>query len=101
MEAKAATVVGQLPADHISNRDFRFNSQPLECCIHSPREYWRHCLAKRDFTETRFNYAFSIWCNSTLGLLAHWWHSSRQHRGKRENVNPFRGFVTRCLICVS
>ena len=30
------------------------------------------------FPDKRFDYAFLVWCNSTLGLLSYWWHSSRQ-----------------------
>ena len=34
------------------------------------------------FSDKRFDYVFSIWGNSTLGLLSHWWHSSRQQSSK-------------------
>ena len=34
------------------------------------------------FVDQRFDYAFSVWGNSTLGLLCHWWHSSRQQSSK-------------------
>ena len=34
------------------------------------------------FDEKRFDSAFEIWGNSTLGLLAYWWHSSRQQSSK-------------------
>ena len=29
-----------------------------------------------------WDYAFAIWMNSTLGLLLHWWHGSRQQSGR-------------------
>ena len=29
-----------------------------------------------------WDYAFSIWGNSTLGLLCYWWHASRQQPGR-------------------
>ena len=32
--------------------------------------------------NSRFDYAQSIWGNSTLGLLSYWWHSSRQQSSK-------------------
>ena len=28
------------------------------------------------------DYAFTVWGNSTLGLLAYWWHSTRQQSSK-------------------
>ena len=34
------------------------------------------------FADVRFEYAFTVWGNSTLGLLAYWWHSSRQQSSK-------------------
>ena len=40
-------------------------------------------MAKRQlFPDMRFDYAFSVWGNSTLACLAHWWHSSRQQSSK-------------------
>ena len=26
--------------------------------------------------------AYTLWCNTTLGLLCYWWHSSRQQAGR-------------------
>ena len=34
------------------------------------------------FNDSRFDYAFMVWGNSTLGLLSYWWHSSRQQSSK-------------------
>ena len=34
------------------------------------------------FSEKRFDQAFSVWANSTLGLLSYWWHSSRSQSSK-------------------
>ena len=34
------------------------------------------------FSDQRFDYAFSVWGNSTLGLLSYWWHSSRQQSSR-------------------
>ena len=34
------------------------------------------------FDDKRFDHAFTIWGNCTLGLLMHWWHSNRQHAGR-------------------
>ena len=34
------------------------------------------------FPDRRFDYAFTLWSNSTLGLLLYWWDSNRQHSGR-------------------
>ena len=34
------------------------------------------------FDDKRMDFAFSVWTNSTLGLMCHWWHSSRQQSSK-------------------
>ena len=34
------------------------------------------------FEDKEFDYAFAVWGNSTLGLLAYWWRSSRQQSSK-------------------
>ena len=39
-------------------------------------------MAQRHFSDKRYDYAFSVWGNSTLGLLSYWWHSSRQQSSK-------------------
>ena len=34
------------------------------------------------FDEAVHEIAYALWCNTTLGLLCHWWHSSRQQSGR-------------------
>ena len=34
------------------------------------------------FDDQQFDFAFTVWGNSTLGLLMHWWHSNRQVAGR-------------------
>ena len=34
------------------------------------------------FDDKRFDYAFAVWGNSTLGRLCYWWHASRQQSSK-------------------
>ena len=34
------------------------------------------------FDDNRFDFAFTVWGNSTLGLLSYWWHSTRQQSSK-------------------
>ena len=34
------------------------------------------------FDDSRLDYAFAAWGNGTLGLVCHWWQSSRQQSSK-------------------
>ncbi len=81
MEAKAAEIWATASRCHL-NLDFRFNSQPL-CAAFTERESvggraWPNVL----FDNEKFDYAFVVWGNSTLGLLSFWWHSNRQQDGR-------------------
>ena len=64
------------------NRDLRFNSQSL---IVATTEH--PCLGGRAwpsviFDESEREYAFALWCNSTLGLLMHWWVANKTQSGR-------------------
>ena len=81
MESKAAEVWATASRAHL-NLDFRFNSQPLTVAITE-----RKCVGGRawpniGFPDERFDYAFSVWCNCTLGLLLFWWHANPQVAGR-------------------
>ncbi len=64
------------------NRDFRFNSQPLAAAFTLVRSIGGRAWPNVLFNDPRFDYAFSVWMNSTLGLLLFWWHSNRQQGGR-------------------
>ncbi len=81
MEAKAATVWATSSRAHL-NRDFRFNSQPLTVSFTERASIGGRAWPNVIFDKGPFDYAFSIWSNSTLGLLSYWWHSSRQQPGR-------------------
>jgi len=34
------------------------------------------------FENPDYEYAFAVWCNSTLGLLCHWWMSNKTQEGR-------------------
>ena len=34
------------------------------------------------FEDPNHEFAFSLWCNSTLGLLCHWWMSNKTQEGR-------------------
>ena len=65
-----------------ANRDFRINSQSLAMCL-TPEP----CLGGRAWpnilpADERHQIPLLLWCNSTLGLLMHWWKGSRQQLGR-------------------
>ena len=64
------------------NRDLRFNSQSLVVAMTE-----RKCIGGRAWPSVIFEnpaheYAFALWCNSTLGLLLHWWTSNKTQSGR-------------------
>ena len=81
MEAKAAEVWTTASRAHV-NRDFRFNSQPLTAAITERESIGGTAWPNVTFTDARFDTAFALWCNSTLGLLLYWWHANKQHGGR-------------------
>ncbi len=81
METKAATVWATASRAHI-NRDFTFGSQALAVAFTERASIGGRVWPNVIFDDARLVYAFSIWGNSTLGLLSYWWHSSRQQSSK-------------------
>ena len=78
---KAARIRATASRAHY-NRDLRFNSQSL---IVATTE--RLCIGGRSWPSIIFEsadheYAFALWCNSTLGLLLHWWVSNKTQSGR-------------------
>ena len=64
------------------NYDFRLNSQSLPMCL-TPEK----CLGGRAWPnviphEERHEIPLLLWCNSTLGLLMHWWRGAKQQSGR-------------------
>lgn len=64
------------------NRDFTFGSQALAVAFTEPASLGGRVWPNIAFPDNRFDCAFTIWGNSTLGLLCYWWHSSRQQSSK-------------------
>ena len=81
MEEKAALVWATASRSHL-NLDFRFNSQPLGVAFTERESIGGRAWPNVIFNDSRFDFAFTIWSNCTLGLLMHWWHSNRQHAGR-------------------
>ena len=81
MEAKAAAVWETRSRAH-HNVDFRYNSQPLGVAITEIPTIGGRAWSNVGFGDVRFDYAFAVWGNSTLGLICHWWHANRQVAGR-------------------
>ena len=81
MEGKAANVWATASRAHL-NRDFTFGSQALAVAFTERESVGGRVWPNVIFPNSRFDYAYSIWSNSTLGLLSYWWHSSRQQSSK-------------------
>ncbi len=81
MEDKAGKIWATASRVHL-NRDFTFGSQPLAVAFTDMESIGGRVWPNVTFADTRFDYAFSVWSNSTLGLFLFWWHSNRQQSSK-------------------
>ena len=81
MEDRASVAWATASRVHI-NRDFRFNSQPLTAAFTERPSIGGRAWPNVLFQDRRFDYAFTVWVNSTLGLLCYWWNSNRQVAGR-------------------
>ena len=81
MEDRASVAWATASRAHI-NRDFRFNSQPLTAAFTEEPSLGGIAWPNVTLADQRFDYVFTIWCNSTLGLLLFWWHANRQQSGR-------------------
>ncbi len=64
------------------NGDLQFNAQSLVVAMTE-----RKCIGGRAWpsvilSNPDYEYAFALWCNSTLGLLLHWWVSNKTQAGR-------------------
>ena len=81
MESRALELWATAGRTHL-NRDFTFGSQALAVAFTELESLGGRVWPNVSFDDNRFDYAFTVWSNSTLGLLAYWWHSSRQQSSK-------------------
>ena len=81
MEEKAALIWATASRAHL-NLDFTFGSQPLAVSFTERQSLGGSVWSDVTYTDSRFDYAFAVWGNSTLGLLSWWWHSNRQQSSK-------------------
>ena len=81
MEEKASVVWATARRTHL-NREYTFGSQPLAVAYTEKESIGGAAWPNVIFPSRSFEYAFTVWGNSTLGLLSYWWHSSRQQSSK-------------------
>ena len=81
MEAKATSMWEASSRSHVS-RGFRFNSQPLAVAFTELESIGGRAWPNVNFPREEFDYVFSLWGNSTLGLLCYWWHSKLEVSGR-------------------
>ena len=81
MEQRASEVWTTASRAHLS-RGFRFNSQPLAAAFTNQDSLGGRAWPNVIFDDERFDYAFTVWANCSLGLLSYWWHSNRQVAGR-------------------
>ena len=81
MEARAVEVWSTASRTHL-NRDFTFGSQALAVAYTEQESAGGRVWPNVTFDDARFDDAFAVWGNSTLGLLSYWWHSTRQQSSK-------------------
>ena len=64
------------------NIDFRLSSQSLAMCLTPEKclggSAWPNIVPDDESYES----PLLLWCNSTLGLLLHWWNGTRQQPGR-------------------
>ena len=64
------------------NRDLHFNAQSLIAAMTERPCIGGHAWPSVIFENPEHEYAFALWCNSTLGLLLHWWTANKTQSGR-------------------
>ena len=80
-EARAIEIWSTASHTHL-NRDFTFGSQALAVAYTEQESAGGRVWPNVILRSSLFDYAFTVWGNSTLGLLSYWWHSTRQQSSK-------------------
>ena len=64
------------------NLDLQFNSQSTVVCLTELPSIGGRAWPTVLFSEGVQEYSFALWCNSTLGLLCHWWMANKSQAGR-------------------
>ena len=81
MESKAAEVWATASRAHLNN-EYTFGSQALAVAFTERESIGGTVWPNVIFSDNMFDYAFTVWSNSTPGLVSYWWHSNRQQSSK-------------------
>lgn len=68
------------------NRDLRFTSQSLIVAMTPQPSIGGRAWPTIVFDELTYEPAYALWCNSTLGLLCHWWMANKTQEGRGTNT---------------
>ena len=80
-ETRAAEIWATRSYAH-HNRDFGFSSQPLGVAFTLDRTIGGRAWPNVRMESRAHETAYSLWGNSTFGLMSYWYHSSRQQTGR-------------------
>ena len=64
------------------NRDFRFNSQSTAMQFTAKKTIGGRAWPTIGLNSAEEEKALTLWANSSLGLLLHWWHANKQKAGR-------------------
>lgn len=97
---KAQTILKHSGRVHF-NTMLRFNANSLGVLFTEESVLGISSLPNIVFEKLIFDYVWTLWCNSTLGLLLHWAHSSKQQPGRgassRTSLLQIPTLDVRCL----
>lgn len=84
------------------NLDLQFNSQSLIVATTPQPTIGGRAWPTVCFDDPDHGFTFAIWCNSTLGLLCHWWMSNKSQAGRgTSTVTSIPTFTTIDLGSIS
>ena len=64
------------------NTEMQFNANSLLVMFTREKALGIALIPNVYFTDEMYEYAWTLWCNSTFGLLCHWMHSGTQQQGR-------------------
>ena len=80
-EAAVQKRVNQNSRTHY-NMALRFNSNSVAALFTEKLSIGPTLITNVAFENPRYEIPWTLWCNSTLGLLCHWLHSGKQNAGR-------------------
>ena len=64
------------------NTELRFNANSLVVMFTVDKSLGIALIPNVCFMNEKYEYVWTLWCNSTFGLLTHWMHSGTQQQGR-------------------